>query len=86
MNDKLNNRKLSDDSLENVAGGMGGQGVDENAARLVKRHCPKCNAGHPDDTTWFEVFSGGREVCITPGCKYTYMPGGNLFSGNILKG
>ncbi|MCR4655606.1 MAG: hypothetical protein K5770_05185 [Lachnospiraceae bacterium] len=101
MNDKLNNRKLNDDSLENVAGGMGGQGeqgVDDFAARRTRRHCPNCNAGHPQDTTWFEVFSGGREECTTPGCGYTYYePGasgktsagsgasGKPYTGLILK-
>ncbi len=75
MNAKLMNRKLNEESLDKVAGGMGDQGTDDYAARRVKKYCPHCNANHPEDTSWFEEFSGGRLVCCTLGCNYTYLPG-----------
>ena len=62
MNMKI--RKLNDNELENVNGGMGmGRGVDDGAVRIVNAHCPNC-CKSPDEVTRFEIVGTNPARCL----------------------
>ena len=55
-------KKLSDELLEQVNGGMG-QGVDaEGGARIELRHCPVCCG--PEEVTEFEIIGNNTPKCL----------------------
>ena len=62
-------KKLEDNDLDKINGGMG-QGTDlEGGARTEKHHCPVCCKNNPEDLVDFEVIGSNPPRCIQ--CGYT---------------